>query len=63
MNRIGTDYGIYLVYWLKSPDYPFPPKYDKYAELEIELLHPIARPDTYRTIGMNFSKETNPSMQ
>jgi len=63
MNRIGTDYGIYLVYWLKSPDYPFPPKYDKYAEMEIELLHPIARPDTYRTIGMNFSKEASPSMQ
>lgn len=63
MQRIGTDYGIYLVYWLKSPDYPYPQKYDNYANLEIEELHPIARPETIRTIGMNFSKEANPSMQ
>jgi hypothetical protein len=62
MQRIGTDYGIYLVYWLKSSGYPFPKKYDKYADLEIEELHPIARPETIRTIGMNFSKEVNPSM-
>lgn len=63
MHRIGTDYGIYLVYWLKSPDYPVPKKYDKYADIEINELHPIARPGTIRTIGMNFSKEANPSMQ
>lgn len=61
MQRIGTDYGIYLVYWLKSPDYPYPEKYNKYAELEIEKLHPIARADTIRTIGVNLSKEASPS--
>lgn len=61
MQRIGTDYGIYLVYWLKSKDYPYPDKYNKYAELEIEELHPILRQHTIRTIGMNFSKENNPS--
>lgn len=63
MQRIGTDYGLYLVYWLKSPDYQYPKKYDKYADLELEKLHPIPRPDTIRTIGMVFSKEANPSMQ
>ncbi len=63
MERICTDYGIYLVYWLKSPDYPYPNKYNEYGELEIEVLHPIARTGTIRTIGMNFSKEANPSMQ
>lgn len=63
MKRIGTNYGIYLVYWLKSPDYPNPSKYETYAELEIEKLHPIPRPDTIRTIGMNFSREAAPSRQ
>lgn len=63
MKRIGTDYGIYLVYWLKSPDYPFPPSHNSYAELEIEKLHPIKRPMTMRTIGMDFSKEAAPSLK
>lgn len=61
MQRVETDYGIYLVYWLKSPDYPFPTKHDEYALLEVEKLHPIPRPVTMRTIGMNLSKETTPS--
>ncbi|MEE9213363.1 MAG: hypothetical protein V3U54_01015 [Thermodesulfobacteriota bacterium] len=63
MQRIGTDYGIYLVYWLKCPDYPYPNKYNEYGELEIEVLNPIPRTGTIRTIGMNLSKEANPSMQ
>lgn len=63
MQRIGTDYGLYLVYWLKSPNYQYPKKYEKYADLEVKALHPIQRSGTVRTIGMNFSKEANPSMQ
>jgi hypothetical protein len=63
MDRIGTNYGIYLVYWLKSPDYPNPSKYKIFAELEIEKLHPIPRPDTVRTVGINFSREGSPSKQ
>ncbi len=61
MKRIGTDYGIYLVYWLKSPEYPYPSSYDRFADLEIEKLHPIPRPMTIRTLGMNFLKEAAPS--
>jgi len=61
MQRIGTDYGIYLVYWLKSPDYAFPENYDSYAELELDKLHPIDRPATIRTLGINFAKEKSPS--
>ncbi|MBU1012452.1 MAG: hypothetical protein KKG99_05560 [Bacteroidetes bacterium] len=61
MQRIGTSYGIYLIYWLKSPDYPYPKKYNKYVYLEIEELHPISRPETIRTLGLDLSKEANPS--
>ena len=63
MKRVGTDYGIYLVYWLKSPNYPYPKKYKVFAELEIEKLHPIQRPDTVRVICMNLSKELVPSLK
>lgn len=63
MQRIGTDYGIYLVYWLKSADYPFPEAYEIYTNLEIEKLHPIPRTSSMRTIGMNLSRELPPSMQ
>lgn len=63
MRRIGTDYGIYLIYWLKSPDYLFPSSYNTCAELEIEKLHPIKRSMTVRTVGMNLSKETAPSLK
>lgn len=62
MQRVGTDYGIYLVYWLKSADYPFPAAYDGYANLEIDKLHPIPRTVGIRTVGMNLSKELPPSM-
>jgi hypothetical protein len=63
MQRVGTDYGIYLVYWLKSPSYPFPSSYDSFAEMEIEKLHPLHRPMTIRILGMNFSKEAAPSLK
>ncbi|MDP3259704.1 MAG: hypothetical protein Q8M34_03840 [Thermodesulfovibrionales bacterium] len=63
MERIGTNYGIYLVYWLKSPDYPFPSSHNTYAELEIEKLHLIKRSMAMRTVGMNLSKEVAPSLK
>jgi hypothetical protein len=63
MGRIGTDYGIYLVYWLKSPDYNLPSSLNSYAELEIERLHPIKRSKTVRTIGIKLSKEAAPSLK
>lgn len=63
MQRIGTSHGIYLVYWLKSPSYPYPPRYKGFAELELEKLHPIKRPSTMRTIGINLAKEDSPSKQ
>jgi len=63
MQRIGTDYGIYLVYWLKSVDYPFPGQFDSYAALEIEKLHPLRRLPSVRTIGLNLSREMPPSMR
>jgi hypothetical protein len=63
MHRIGTDYGIYVIYWFKSADYPFPKKYDACINLEIEKLHPIHRPATVRIISMNFSRELPPSRQ
>jgi hypothetical protein len=63
MQRIGTDYGIYLVYWLKSPDYPYPAKYRIFANLEIEKLHPLPRPRTVRTIGMDLSWGLAPSQK
>jgi hypothetical protein len=63
MQRVGTDYGIYLVYWLKSADYPFPVGYEIYANLEIDKLHPIPRTAGIRTVGMNLSRELPPSVQ
>jgi hypothetical protein len=63
MQRLGTDYGIYLVYWLKSADYLFPEAYETYANLEIDKLHPIARTAGMRTVGINLSRELPPSMQ
>ena len=62
MARIGTQYGIYLVYWLKSAAYARPSQ-SSYAELEIEKLHPIARLPTIRTLGMDLSYGPSPSKQ
>ncbi len=63
MHRVGTDYGTYLVYWLKSMVYPFPAAYDTYANLEIDKLHPVPRTVGMRTVGMNLSRELPPSMR
>lgn len=63
MQRIGTSHGIYLVYWLKSPSYPYPTKHNSFAELELEKLHPIKRLNTMRTFGINLAKEDPPSRQ
>ena len=62
MSRIGTNHGIYLVYWLKSPCYPYPNQVN-YAELEIEKLHPISRLSTVRTVGLDLSLGPTPSKQ
>jgi hypothetical protein len=63
MKRIGTDYGIYLVYWLKSSGYQFPSQFDSYTQLEIEKLHPVPRANTMRTVGMNLAIEESPSLK
>lgn len=60
MARIGTPHGIYLTYWLKSSDYPHPSQND-YVQLEIEVLHPIQRLPTVRTVGMDLSLGPTPS--
>ena len=63
MRRVGTDYGIYLVYWLKSVDYPYPEAYDSCVQMEIDKLHPIPRTASVRIVGMNLSRELPPSKQ
>jgi hypothetical protein len=60
MARLGTHYGVFLTYWLKSEAYPYP-KQHTYAELEIEKLHPLQRPPTVRTVGLDLSFGPTPS--
>lgn len=60
MNRIGTTYGVYLTYWLRSSAYPYPEQ-QTYAQLEIERLHPIRRPPTVQTVGIDLSFGATPS--
>jgi hypothetical protein len=62
MARVATTHGIYVTYWLKSPNYPYPPQ-ASYAQLEIEVLHPIRRGPSVRTIGLNLSLGPTPSRQ
>ena len=62
MARIGTNHGIYLVYWLQSALYPHPSQ-SNYAKLEIEKLRPIPRLPGVRTVGMNLSLGPTPSKQ
>lgn len=62
MARIGTRHGIYLTYWLKSPSYPYPPQ-ENYAQLETEVLHPIPRLPSVRTVGLDLSFGPTPSRQ
>ncbi|MFN6528494.1 hypothetical protein [Nostoc sp. ChiSLP03a] len=62
MQSIGTNYGIYLVYWLKSAnDSSY--SQNSYPELEIAKLHPIKRPNTIRTVGMDLSIGISPSQK
>jgi hypothetical protein len=60
MRRIGTTYGVYLTYWLRSDAYPYPEQHS-YPQLEIEKLHPVRRPPTVRTIGLDLSYGATPS--
>jgi hypothetical protein len=60
MERIGTQFGIFITYWLKSIDYPYPVQ-ENYGQLEIEVLHPIKMPRTVRPIGLNLSNGPTPS--
>lgn len=60
MNRLKASHGIFLVYWLKSPDYPYPIQ-GSYPELEIELLHPLPRAQGVRSVSVNLSRAPSPS--
>lgn len=60
MNRLRAGHGIFLVYWLKSPDYPYP-THNSYAELEIEALHPLPRPLGVRSASIDLSRSPLPS--
>lgn len=60
MRSIGATYGVYLTYWLRSNAYPYPEQ-QSYAQLEAEKLHPIRRPPTIRTIGLDLSLGSTPS--
>ena len=60
MNRLKASHGIFLVYWLKSPDYPHPSQ-SSYPELEIELLHPLPRAPGIRSVSVDLSRAPSPS--
>jgi len=60
MHRLGTTYGVYMTYWLRSNTYPRPEQ-QSYAQLEIEKLHPIDRLPTVRTVGLDLSYGATPS--
>ena len=60
MARLGTTYGVFLTYWLKSAKYP-DPKFESYADLETSLLHPLPRGPGVRTVGINLSNGPTPS--
>jgi hypothetical protein len=62
MSRLGASHGVFLTYWLKSADYPYPRQHS-YAELEIEVLHPIFRAPGIRTISLDLSYGPTPSRQ
>lgn len=60
MSRLKASRGIFLVYWLKSPDYLYP-SYDSYPELEVELLHPLPRAQGVRSVSIDLSRAPSPS--
>lgn len=60
MSRLRAQHGVFLVYWLKSPDYQHPNQHS-YPELEIEVLHPLPRVPGVRSIGIDLSRGPSPS--
>jgi hypothetical protein len=60
MDRLGASHGIFMTYWLKSPDYPYP-RYLSYTELETTVLHPLARRPGIRTLSLDLSNGPTPS--
>lgn len=60
MSRLRASHGVFLVYWLKSPDYPYPTQ-SSYSKLEIELLHPLPRAPGVRSISVDLSRAPTPS--
>ena len=60
MRRLGTAYGIFLVYWLKSSNYPHP-SHATYDDLEFQRLYPLPRPLMVRSVGIDFSWGPTPS--
>jgi len=60
MSRLRAGHGVFLVYWLKSPDYPYPIQ-SSYPELEIELLHPLPRAPGVRSVSVDLSRAPIPS--
>ena len=60
MSRLKAGHGIFLVYWLKSPDYPHPNQ-SSYLEQEIEVLHPLPRAPGVRSVSVDLSRAPSPS--
>jgi hypothetical protein len=60
IGRLKAQHGIYLVYWLKSPTYPYP-NHGSYSELEIDVLHPLSRAPGIRSISIDLSTAASPS--
>lgn len=60
MNRLKAAHGVFLIYWLRSPDYLYPSQ-TSYPELEIEVLHPLSRALGVRSIAIDLSRAPSPS--
>jgi hypothetical protein len=60
MSRLKAGHGVFLVYWLRSPDYQHP-RQTSYSDLEIEVLHPLPRPPGIRSMALDLSRAPTPS--
>lgn len=60
MSRLKAGHGIFLVYWLKCPEYPHPSQ-NSYTELEIQVLHPLPRAPAVRSVSVDLSRAPSPS--
>lgn len=60
MSRLKASHGIFLIYWLRSPDYQYP-RHTSYPDLEIEVLHPLSRPPGVRSVALDLSRAPSPS--